>query len=82
MFYGPKEAMWNEYEMLIKVVLRQIRNVNSSKRLRTSKVMKCFQMFKESFIAGLKKMFLNMLNVTSNRICDMLVNREMTFKCA
>jgi len=82
MFYGPKEAIWNEYEILIRVVLQRIRNVNSFKRLKTSKVMKCFQMFKESFIAGLKKMFLNMLNVTSNRICAMLVNREMTFKCA
>jgi len=39
-------------------------------------------MFKDSPIAGLKKMFLIILNVTLNRICDMLVNREMTFKCA
>jgi len=82
MFYGPKEAIWNEYEMLIRVVLRRIRNANSFKRLRTLKVMKHFQMFKESFIAGLKKVFLNMLNVTSNRLCDMLVNHVMTFKRA
>jgi len=51
-------------------------------KIENLKVMKCFQMFKEGFIADLKKMFLNMLNVASNRICDMLVNREMTFKCA
>ena len=81
-FYGPKEAIWNECEMLIRVVLWQIRNVNSFKRIRTSRVMKCFQMFKESFDEGLKKMLLNVLNVTSNGICDMLVNHVMTFKRA
>ena len=32
MFYGPKEAIWNECEMLIRVVLRRIRNVNSFKK--------------------------------------------------
>jgi len=41
--------------------------------------MKCFQMFKESFDESLKKMLLNVLNVTSNGICDMLVNHVMTF---
>ena len=82
MFYGPKEAIWNECEMRIRVVLRRIRNVNSFKRMRTSKVMKCFQMFKESFNGSLKKTFSNVLNVTSNRICDMLVNHVMTFKRA
>jgi len=39
-------------------------------------------MFKESFNGSLKKMFLNVLNVTSNRIFDMLVNHVMTFKRA
>jgi len=82
MFYRPKEAIWNECEMLIMVVLRRIRNVNSFKRSRTSKVKKMLPMFKESFNESLKKMFLNVLNVTSNRICDMLVNHVMTFKRA
>jgi len=39
-------------------------------------------MFKESFNESLKKMFSIVLNVTSNRICDMLVNHIMTFKRA
>jgi len=39
-------------------------------------------MFKERFITGFKKVFLNMLNVTSNRLSDMLVNHVMTFKHA
>jgi len=82
MFYGPKEAIWNECEMLIKVVLRRIRNVNSFKGSRTSKVKKMLPMVKESFNESLKKMFLNVLNVTSNRICNMLVNHVMTFKHA
>ena len=77
--YGPKEAIWNECEMLTRVVLRRIRNGNSFKRMRASKVMKCFQSLKESFNESLKKMFLNVLNVTSNRICDMLANYVMTF---
>ena len=82
MFYGPKEAIWNECEMLIRVVLRRIRNVNSFKRSRTSKVKKMLPMFKESFNESLKKMFLNVLIVTSNRICDMLVNHVMSVKRA
>ena len=57
MFYGPKEAIWIECEMRIRVVLRRIRNVNAFKRITTSKVMKCFQMFKESFNGSLKKRF-------------------------
>ena len=79
MFYGPKEAIWNECEMVIRVVLQRIRNVNSFKRSRISKVKKMLPMFKESFNESLKKMF---LNVTSNRICDRLVNHVMTFKRA
>ena len=82
MFYGPKEAIWNEYEKLIRVVVRPIRNVYSFKRLRTLKVTKMLPMFKESFNESLKKMFLNVMNVTSNRICDMLVNHVMSFKRA
>ena len=82
MFYGPKEAIWNECEMLIRVVSRQIRNVNSFIRSRPSKVKKMLPMFKDSSNESLKKMFLNVLNVTSNRIYDMLVNHAMTFKRA
>ena len=82
MFYGPKEAIWNECEMLTRVVLWRIRNVNPLKRSRTSKVKKVLRMFKESFNESLKKMFLKVLNVTSNRICDMLVNHVMSFKRA
>ena len=72
----------NECVMLIRVVLRQIQNINSFKELRTSKVKKMLPIFKESFNESLKKMFLNMLNVTSSRTCNMLVNHVMTFKRA
>ena len=81
-FCEPKEGIWNECEMLTRVVLRWIRNVSSFKRSRTSKVKKMLPMFKESFNESLKKMFLNVLNVTSNRICDMLVNHVMSLKHA
>jgi len=73
MFYGPKEAIRNECEMLIRVVLRPIRNVNSFQKVVNLKLMRCMQMFKESFNVSLKKMLLNVLNVTSNGICDMNV---------
>jgi len=49
MFYGPKEATWNEYEMLIRVILRRIRNVNAFNGLRTSKVMTCFSNVQRKF---------------------------------
>ena len=47
MFYGRKEAIWNECEMLIRVVLRPIRNVNSFKRLRTSRLRNAFKCSKK-----------------------------------
>ena len=82
MFYGRKEAIWNEREMLIKGHFTTNTKCKLSQKIENLKVMKCFQMVKESFNGSLKKMFLNVLNVTSNRICDMLVNHVMTFKGA
>ena len=75
MFYGPKEAIWNECEMLIKgrfttntkcKLFQKNENLKGYEIL--SNVQRKFQWkFKEN-------VFLNVLNVTSNRIRDMLVN--------
>ena len=82
MFYEPKEAIWNECEMLIKGRFTTNMKYKLFQKIENLKVMKWFQMVKESFSGSLKKMLLNVLNVTSNRIFDMLVNHIMTFKRA
>ena len=72
---GNVTWMWNAY----KGRLTTNTGCKLFQKFENLKVMKCFQMFKESFDESLKKMLLNVLNVTSNGICDMLVNHVMTF---
>ena len=75
--YGPKEVIRNECETLLKDRFMTNTKCKLFQKAENLKVMKCFQMFKESFIADLEKLFLNMFNVTPNRIRDMLVNTQV-----
>ena len=65
--------------MLIRVVLRRIRNVNSFKKNENLKGYEMLSNVQRNFQWKCEENVLNMLNVTSNRICDMLVNHVMTF---
>ena len=58
------EWVWNVYKSRFTTYTR-CKRFQKNKNL---KVMECFQMFKESFIADLKEMFLHILIVSSIRI--------------